>query len=150
MLHELKTDSDVFQAVIEGKKNFEIRLDDRHFAVGDTLHLLETVSTGAEMLAGAVLEYTGGDHLAVITYILRGPVYGLQAGWAILSIEDMPSTFNPAADLLTQQAARIAELERDAARLRELLEMTRFYVRVGTDDRKAIDALLNEGGKANG
>lgn len=85
--HVLKTDRDAFQAVISGKKKYEIRLDDRGFEVGDRLDLLETVSTGAEMKAGAVLEYTSGQYLAIVTHILRGPIYGLAQGWVIMSIE---------------------------------------------------------------
>lgn len=88
--HELKTDREVFQAVLEGRKKFEIRKDDRGFAVGDRLNLLETVSTGEEMKAGAPLEYTGGQWFAKVTHILRGPIYGLAVGWVIMSIEDEP------------------------------------------------------------
>jgi len=101
--HQLKTDPDVFQAVISGVKKYEIRFDDRGFQVGDTLDLLETVSTGAEMKAGAPLEYTSGQHFCKITHILRGPIYGLAAGWVILSIEDLQYNFNPAPDPGSEQ-----------------------------------------------
>jgi len=93
MMHELKTDSDVFQAVLSGAKKYEIRFDDRGFQVGDTLNLLETVSTGEEMKAGAPLEYTSGQYLATVTHILRGPIYGLADGWVIMSIENASSGF---------------------------------------------------------
>jgi len=85
-LHELKTDSEVFWAVKEGKKNFEIRLDDRGFQVGDRLLLRETENTGAEMRSGVPLKYTGFELQVDVTYILRGPVYGLMSGWVIMSI----------------------------------------------------------------
>ena len=39
--HVLKTDSEPFQAVLEGRKQYEIRLDDRGFAVDDVLILLD-------------------------------------------------------------------------------------------------------------
>lgn len=84
--HTLKTDPEAFQAVAAGLKTFEIRLDDRGFQVGDALHLLETVSTGAEMKAGAPLAYTGASCLVTVSHILRGPIYGLADGWAILSL----------------------------------------------------------------
>lgn len=91
--HTLKTDPEVFQAVVAGLKTYEIRKDDRGFQVGDTLDLLETVSTGAEMAAGAPLEYTGGQWMVEVTHILRGPVYGLADGWVIMSIRPVPHEF---------------------------------------------------------
>ena len=85
MNHELKTDPEVFCALIAGAKTYELLKDDRGFAVGDTLTLRETKHTDAEMAAGAPLEYTGRTHGKVVTHILRGPIYGLMDGWAILS-----------------------------------------------------------------
>jgi len=85
MRHELKTDSEVFQAVVEGKKTYEIRFDDRGFEIGDTLVLRETVCEAVSEM-GKSLVYTGREHSARITHILRGPVYGLMDGWVILSI----------------------------------------------------------------
>lgn len=85
MKHILKTDPEVFKAMEEGRKNFEIRFDDRDFKVGDQLHLLETQFTGEEMKAGKPLVFTGGENWMRVRYILRGPAYGLQAGWVIMS-----------------------------------------------------------------
>jgi len=92
MNHELKTDQDVFQALIDGRKTYEIRRDDRGFSVGDTLTLRETKHTGAEMASsGMPLEYTGRTTGKVVTHILRGSVYGLLPGWAILSFGRLPT-----------------------------------------------------------
>lgn len=85
-VHDLKTDSAVFRAVANGLKTYEIRRDDRDYKVGDVLHLRETAATGAEMAAGAPLEYTGNEVVKLVTHILRGPIYGLADGWVILSI----------------------------------------------------------------
>ena len=41
MIHELKIFPEYFEAVISGKKSFEIRKADRPFAVGDILALNE-------------------------------------------------------------------------------------------------------------
>lgn len=101
MVHELKTDSKVFQAVLEGKKTWEIRKNDRRFQVGDELWLKETVYTGAEMaprwngrppgtgrmVDGKPLKYTGRMIAVIVSYILCGPIYGLEDGWCIMSIE---------------------------------------------------------------
>ena len=84
--HELKTDSNVFQAVVEGLKTYEIRLNDRNYQIGDTLILQETEYTGDEMKQGQPLVYTGKDCRVIITHILYGPIYGLREDWVILSI----------------------------------------------------------------
>ena len=85
--HELKTDPDVFRAVLEGRKTYEIRRNDRGFAVGDELLLRETRFTGAEIAAGRPLEYTGRELTVRISHMLTGPVYGLLESWSILSIQ---------------------------------------------------------------
>jgi hypothetical protein len=87
MEHELKTDAKVFDAVKLGEKTFEIRKADRPFEVGDLLILRKTVHTGQEMAEGMPLYYEGEPLRQRVSYILRGPVYGLAEGWVIMSIE---------------------------------------------------------------
>lgn len=87
--HELKTDPEAFQAVRQRLKTAEIRYDDRGYQVGDVLLLRETQFTGAQMAEGEPLVYTGASELVSITHILRGPIYGLAKGWAILSFRHM-------------------------------------------------------------
>lgn len=84
--HILKTDSDVFQAMLEGRKTFEIRFNDRDFHEGDTLLLKETKNSGEAMKHGLPLEYTGRELTRRVMYILHGPVYGLADGWVIMSV----------------------------------------------------------------
>lgn len=84
--HELKTDSNVFQLTVEGKKDYEIRYDDRDFAVGDILMLKETKYSGYQMKQGKPLEFTGRSIFKRINSILTG--YGLKDGWVILNVED--------------------------------------------------------------
>ncbi|MBV2182061.1 MAG: DUF3850 domain-containing protein [Castellaniella sp.] len=81
--HSLKTDPEVFQAVFEGLKTFEIRVNDRGFRVGDELLLKETTRTGAEIKDGAPLEYTGRTCRRAVSHILTG--YGLAENWCCLS-----------------------------------------------------------------
>jgi hypothetical protein len=83
--HILKTDPEVFQAALSGAKTFEIRLNDRGYAVGDVLGLRETKHTGAEMRAGAPLVYTGRECQRFVSHVLTG--YGLADGWCCLSFE---------------------------------------------------------------
>ncbi len=84
---ELKTDSAVFVDVVEGRKLFEIRLNDRDFKIGDDLVLRETLYTGSEMKAGAPLIYSDRTVRRRVGYIMAGPVYGLAEGWAILGFD---------------------------------------------------------------
>ena len=90
--HTLKTDPDVFQAVMDGRKTYEIRKNDRGFCTGDTLILLETQHTGAAMAAGAPLVYTGRELTMHVTHMVTGPIYGLKAGWSILSVQPPKGT----------------------------------------------------------
>ena len=66
--HSLKTWPEFFQAVQEGRKTFELRLDDRGFRLGDVLVLQEwSAGTG----------YTGREIRKRVSYILRGGGFGL-------------------------------------------------------------------------
>jgi len=84
-IHELKTDPEQFEAFFSGRKRFEIRYNDRDYRVGDRLALRETKYSHAEMSQGQPLEYTGREDVLFVRYILRGPAYGLQEGWVIMS-----------------------------------------------------------------
>jgi hypothetical protein len=107
--HELKTDPVVFAAVIAGDKTHEIRFNDRDFAVGDTLHLRETRASGAEMKAGAPLEYTGRHSLQEISHVQYG--YGLAAGWVVLSFKQ--GVVRPGRRSLDQHPETKLEWEKD-------------------------------------
>jgi len=88
-IHELKTDSPVFQQVLDGTKTFEIRKADRDFKPNDGLRLKETLYTGGEMAQGKPLVYTGREIVCLVLGVMTGPAYGLQDGWAILSIRPL-------------------------------------------------------------
>ena len=88
--HILKTDPAAFQASWDGMKPWEIRSEaDRIFLAGDFLTLRETKYTGMEMKAGAPLSYTGRRIDAVITLVMRSPIYGLMEPWCIMSLWGM-------------------------------------------------------------
>jgi len=60
-VHKLKTWAPYFQAIVDGLKTFEIRVNDRGFTVGDQLYLQEwDPSCGA---------YTGRNHWVRVTYM---------------------------------------------------------------------------------
>ncbi len=79
MRHVLKTWPPFFQHVASGVKPFEVRKDDRSFAVGDVLHLREwDPYTSA---------YTDRFDERTVTYVLRGGEFGIEAGYVVLGLK---------------------------------------------------------------
>lgn len=83
MQHDLKVWPDYFAALWDGTKTFEVRKDDRGFAVGDTL-LLREYAPGPD-------EYTGGFLTRKVTYIIKGDdpmgyAFGVRTGFCILGL----------------------------------------------------------------
>jgi hypothetical protein len=77
--HALKILPKQFDAVLDGRKRFEVRKNDRDFHVDDYLQLLEWLPDRKEW----------GKRAAVcaITYILPGGQFGIRRGWVVLGIE---------------------------------------------------------------
>lgn len=80
--HNLKTWSVYFQKVKSGEKTFEERLDDRGYAVGDTLTLQEFNPNKQE--------YMGDELVKMVTYILREPY--ARDGHVVMSLADVGSS----------------------------------------------------------
>jgi len=77
--HELKTYPEYFEQIWEGKKDWELRKNDRNYKFNDTLILKEW--------DWRVNEYTGREIEAVVCYVLKGvPEFGLMSGYCILSL----------------------------------------------------------------
>lgn len=74
-VHELKIDKKYYDDVVNFKKTFEIRYNDRDYKVDDVLKLQE-YSNG---------EYTGRYVYVVVTYLLDDETY-LQKGYVCMSI----------------------------------------------------------------
>jgi len=89
MTHELKVWPEYFEAIVDGSKTFEVRRDDRGFQVGDTLVLREwdpnVKEAGVDWYAPA---YTGRELKREVTYILRGPTFGIEAGYCVVGLSD--------------------------------------------------------------
>ncbi len=83
---QLKVDPLTFHEIDVGRKTFEVRKDDRGFQCGDILVLQETKFSMLEMAAGAPLAFTGRTAKRRVIGILRGPVWGLEDGWVIMSV----------------------------------------------------------------
>lgn len=86
MEHDLKTDPQQWEDIAAGRKTFEVRKDDRGYAVGDVLSLGKTRFTAAEMAEGRPLEYTGQWLRVGVQHLLRGPAYGIPDGYVVMSI----------------------------------------------------------------
>lgn len=78
-VHELKTWPEPFQALVDGRKHHEVRVDNRGFAVGDHLLLREW-----NPVDGA---FTGRKEVRVVTYKSDGGHFGLPAMLCVLSVE---------------------------------------------------------------
>lgn len=76
-IHELKLAPGWFDAVADGRKTFEVRRDDRGFAVGDTLCMREYDGT-----------YSGRRCCAEVAYILKGEDFpdGIRPGYVVMGI----------------------------------------------------------------
>lgn len=133
--HALKTDPEVFDAVAAGLKTFEIRKDDRGYEVGDILYLERTRFTGAEMSDGKPLEYTGEKAVVEVSHILRGPLYGLQENWVILSFKATSMTVN-VLDFRSAEPIKPPKLRRDwigkKVRLRKELRTSLLVIQADT------------------
>ena len=85
--HELKSWPEFFEPLFDGTKHFELRQNDRRFAVGDLLVIREWDDRAGK--------YTGRQVHRHITYMDQGvgpgaitPLHGLSRGFVILSLEE--------------------------------------------------------------
>ena len=81
MTHELKILPEYFEPIVDGKKTFEVRKDDRQYQVGDILILRETNGHS----------YTGREVRVVVTYILRDHNYN-KDGYCTMSIKPLDNS----------------------------------------------------------
>ena len=79
MEHKLKIMSKYYEAILLGKKTFEVRKDDRPYSEGDALLLQETVTSDG-------CGYTGREMTVDVTYILRDSDY-VKDGYCIMGIK---------------------------------------------------------------
>jgi hypothetical protein len=87
MHHELKIWPQFFALVKTGQKPFEIRRDDRQYAVGDTLVLREWRPEAVQPAPPDAGTYTGRVCEKVVTYIMHGGRFGIEPGFVVMAIE---------------------------------------------------------------
>ena len=90
--HELKSWPEMFEPLLNGKKTFELRYNDRRFEVGDILVLKEWIPDLAPGHWGEG-KYTGRSCTRLVTFILHGvgigaiaPLKGLAINYVILAV----------------------------------------------------------------
>jgi len=88
-VHELKCWPEPFAALLDGRKRFEVRVDDRGFAVGDVLVLHEwDPYLDRHDYSSCKGEYTQRDPVRMlVTYILHGGRFGLPEDVCVMSVE---------------------------------------------------------------
>jgi hypothetical protein len=119
--HELKTWPEHYAAIDGGSKTVELRLNDRPYAVGDSLLLREW----EPLEAG----YTGRQLRVRVTHILRGGEW-LAPGYIAMSIRLMSEDGNVRVQedfrkVADAQREEIAELKQEAAEWKGLAERRR-------------------------
>lgn len=88
-IHHLKTWPEPYQAVADGRKRHEVRVDDRGFAVGDELVLKEWDPTPSYL---SQVGYTGRELRARVLYLTSAGSWGLPANRCVMSIEVIEHT----------------------------------------------------------
>lgn len=82
MEHIVKIKKQYFVKLLSEEKTFELRKNDRNYKVGDVIILKEIDDYDLKFPFNR-----GREVKAEITYILKGPVYGLETGYCILAIK---------------------------------------------------------------
>lgn len=82
--HDLKTWPSYFEAIRRGDKRFEIRKNDRDFAIGDVLNLRE-YDPGKEVTIDD-WRYTGRSLLCEVRHVIYGGQFGIEPGHCVMSI----------------------------------------------------------------
>ena len=81
-VHVLKTWTEPWRATVNGEKRHEYRENDRDFQLGDFLVLRHWDHLGDTWLPGWTIR--------TVTYITRGPDFGIPVNFAVMSIEATP------------------------------------------------------------
>lgn len=82
--HELKVWPEYFAAMVDGRKSFEVRKNDRDYRVGDTL-LLREYAPGPD-------KYTGHFMTFIVTYMVSGSdpmgyAFGVRGGFVVMGLK---------------------------------------------------------------
>lgn len=83
--HELKIYKEYADAVVKGKKTFELRLNDRHYTKGDKVRFYKVLDDNCIPMSHPITQ-----KMYEITYILHGGAFTcLDSDWCIFSIKEI-------------------------------------------------------------
>lgn len=129
MEHFLKIKRQYFDSILSNEKTFEIRKNDRSYNVGDKLILNETDENDFQ---------TGRQLIVKITYIINGPIYGLESGFCILSIkrcgkQSRSNTSNKPSDIsdVLEYALKLGKSEQSANDFMNYYQSTGWKMKTG-------------------
>ena len=84
MLHKIKLKEQFCEAVFLGRKNFEVRFNDRGYQTGDMIQFIPVVIENDHVTK---IEHPIETNTYKITYILSGN--GIKENFVVLGIEEM-------------------------------------------------------------
>jgi hypothetical protein len=85
-VHTLKAHPEPFAAQLDGRKPYEIRVNDRNYQVGDVLRLQEWDPSFVDKY-----RYTGREAWRVVTYMTKGGEWGLPPNLCVLGTRPAPT-----------------------------------------------------------
>lgn len=88
--HTLKTLAPFFDAVADGSKTFEVRKNDRGFAVGDILVLTRFLHS--DVSHGVVPSHPPRHLRKRVSYVLAGGQYGIDPDYCVLGMQNLEGT----------------------------------------------------------
>ena len=77
MIHKIKIEQKFFYDIASGLKSFDVRKNDRNYAVGDTLEMFEIDEN---------MTNTGRGVIVRVNYILPGGKYGIEENYCVMGI----------------------------------------------------------------
>lgn len=110
-IHMLKTWPAPFQALVDGTKTFEVRLNDRDYKVGDWLHLVAWDPDAGKGL--------GVSAHAPVRYVLHGGRFGIEKDHVVMGLGEVRMG-EPATDW---KPATLEEVETKAQRIARAVEV---------------------------
>lgn len=132
MTHHLKTLPEFFEALLDGRKTFEIRVNDRGFSVGDTL-ILQEWEPSLDIRTGG--KYTGRALTRAVTYITN---WAQKPSMVVMALAKLPWNLHTEADLFRESEECRFELKKIAADMLAETSCITVQEMLAADDRARV------------